>query len=592
MGLGAPALQLYAPSLSAASLTPSFSGPGAPSLSPGAALAAPLTATPVLSAAPVPSALFSPIYAQLSRAELSSEPGLAALAAQVAEERVDAPASEAEHRARVRAVLRRILDDGELLSFLRTPEIGQLEPGERAEALLERFENENKHAYPPGERGRIIDELVRPGAGYLQAPGARLPERTIDVLTLQANGLTKGRYLVELRERSRRLYARLFPEVPANFPIAVGYQRSAERNATQRRPDESGIHGITFFGPDFTTHATENELVESDLNVPGLPTLMIPRRIDNLATFFHEMAHGVFDRAVPVPDRFRTSLDSGFFALTEGFAVMLEMVMIDRLSVARAEFGLSDADVAALQASKRRRIQILRRVPNHLTEGTFNFWHAVYKREGVPGMMRVLERLDPVLVGAINRNSLEYRLIQDSPELFEAFLTAGADQSPRRGFSAMHKSIAGKELSEDERLAAAGFLSRVRPSALRRLFSGMLGSRMVAGTPPEVAAMMFRLSSLEPSVSRELTNSFLRWTNEFQSLHSLLMRGAQWAAAVIQGMETAKMDENQRLDWNSRLASWSRSVAQALPDIPAGPQRSALEAVRTVVDAAVGSNSL
>jgi hypothetical protein len=573
--LGAHALKLDSSSLPAVPLPSSFVTP-------------PAVVLPILPTAIAPANLFTHLYAHMGRAELATEPGWGALAARVAEETADAPAADAQRRARVRAVLRRVLDDSELFSFLRASDIRDLEPGERAEALLERLEIQHGRDYPPQDRGRIIDELTRPGAGYLQAPsGARLPERTIDALTFQATGVSCGRYLVELRERSRRLYTRLFPEVVADFPITVGYRRAEERNASQRRPDENGVHGITFFGPDFTTHSTEDENVDSDLNVVGMPKLQVPRRIDSLVTFFHEMAHGVFDRAVPVPDRFRTSLDSAFYALTEGFAVMLELVMIDRLSAARVEFGLSDADVSSLRASKRRRIQILRRVPNHLTEGTFHFWHGIYKRAGVTGMMQVLERLDPARVGALNRNSMEYRLIQDSPELFEALLTKDADQGPRRGFTAMHKAVMGNDLSEEEREAAADFLGRVRPSALRRLYSGTVGPRAVVGGSPEVAGLMFRLSNLATRAPSELVESLLRWTADFRSLHALFLRGPQWTQTVLQGMEAAKMDADQRLDWNSRLALWSASVAKALPDIPSGSRRSELESIRVVVDAAV-----
>jgi hypothetical protein len=107
-----------------------------------------------------------------------------------------------------------------------------------------------------------------------------------------------------------------------------------------------------------------------------------------------------------------------------------------------------------------------------------------------------------------------------------------------------------------------------------------------AGTPAEVVGLMFRLSRQEPGASRALAESVLRWTAELEPLHAFLMRGPSWAAALIQGMETAELGADQREDWNARLAFWSRCVAKALADMPSGVGRAKLESVRTVVDAA------
>lgn len=203
--------------------------------------------------------------------------------------------------------------------------------------------------------------------------------------------LAEARYLVELKDRAVRLHRTFFPQFYREFPLTLDFRSSRGssrrgRSAVHRRSAD-GAHEI-WFEDDDSTHAEDGEAVRPFV-VTDAP---VARKIDMTVAMFHEYAHGIF--AEVVESRREGNPWAGekaaLKALDEGFAVFLELLVIDKMAAARVELGLSEAEVSDLRARKRARLAALRRNRNYYAEGTF-LWHRLYKREGEAGLSRVLE---------------------------------------------------------------------------------------------------------------------------------------------------------------------------------------------------------
>jgi hypothetical protein len=157
--------------------------------------------------------------------------------------------------------------------------------------------------------------------------------------------------------------------------------------------------------------------------VPGQP---ISRRIAVLMSFMHEYLHGIFDEAVVPrearPIKLADEDWSIYLALTEGFAVMNELLIIDKMVAARQELGLSDKDVADLKRRKQMRILTLRTDKDHYTLGTIYFWHKIYKQGGEAGMLEFLRSLDHSKISRIYVSDPEFLAVKGKPDAFKKYL--------------------------------------------------------------------------------------------------------------------------------------------------------------------------
>ena len=158
---------------------------------------------------------------------------------------------------------------------------------------------------------------------------------------------------------------------------------------------------------DANTLATENE--NSRTPFSGRP---LQRKIVTLMIFFHEYAHAIFDHAVPRTDSVRWL--TGYDVANEGFATLLEILLVDKMVATRRELGLTERDIDDLKDWKRQRLWSLKQKKSQHTVGAFYVWHKVYKRGGEDAMLDLLQRLD-------SRQLLALRFSYDKPSKNSSF---------------------------------------------------------------------------------------------------------------------------------------------------------------------------
>ena len=354
-----------------------------------------------------------------------------------------------------------------------------------ASALVERVARRFGVEFPAGVKRKIVDELLSTdwmdGLNYFDHAQS-MQSSPMHLLLDWSAQLETGRYLAEIKSRSDRLYRRFFPQFYREFPVHLSHFESVGRGAEHEVIPEDNVHRIMFWDPTDFTHSTDATEVRPIIaQGPTLhgpagpeagvtpPVRNIQGRIDTLLTFFHEYAHGIFDEAVfgrtgPWP----LHVKRAYSAMTEGFAVMLELLLTDKMVAAREELGLTDRDVADLVLWKKARLHSLRRKRNFYAFGTLGFWHKIYKQEGEAGMLQFLNDLDGPRILDMPQEDLGLRLSAGNVELLKAYLTKSGDPGRRRTLA---------------RLAAGGKMDEAALSDARRILKKTSGPTLWPALP-------------------------------------------------------------------------------------------------------------
>jgi hypothetical protein len=180
--------------------------------------------------------------------------------------------------------------------------------------------------------------------------------------------------------------------------------------------------------------------------------------------YFHEYAHAIFDWKVTAYKGYYSGRQTAFHTLTEGFALSMELALVDKLVEDRAALNLSDADVTSLKEHKRARIESLRRYRDEYTEGTLYYWHALYKRYGYEAVLGLLEHMDIERLALLKKSDTGFRLLQNAPELFVPYLTGQAGDAP---WARALDKLARQQVPTEEEMQ--DLLARAKPRTMARL---------------------------------------------------------------------------------------------------------------------------
>ena len=257
-----------------------------------------------------------------------------------------------------------------------------------AHALLNAYEIETGRRLPQARRETIADQMSdvddRRHYDFFGATSSRslLQSLAGHFLSLEVSG-----FLLETKRRVDLVYRRFFPDWKAGHPEEQLDFSLVPRISGQYIPRKDYGPGLRLQIDRAWTHANENEIAPGFLNIP------MQRRVSALVILLHEEAHQIFDSVVPDKQRAIPGFTTDYDALTEGFAVVVELLAIDKILAARKELELTEQDVQDMKHWKKGRLSSLRREKSHYTFGTLYFWHRVLKREGEGGLRRVLERL-------------------------------------------------------------------------------------------------------------------------------------------------------------------------------------------------------
>lgn len=249
----------------------------------------------------------------------------------------------------------------------------------------------------------------------------------IHVIRLAAAAKETSDNAALLTQRTRFLLHRFLPAFYKDFFYKVIVMPSDTLNGAHSL-DDSDMHSLTLHVDQPLTKKydslPEPEIFspQTDARVPGEP---IARRIAGLMVLAHEYSHGIFDEFV-VPKEARPARmvgDAVFYAMTEGFAVMSELLLIDKMAAARKELGLSEKDVADLIRRKNLRIMHLKREKDHYTFGTLYFWHKIYKEGGEAGMLDFLRSLNYQKISQVTLSDPALLAVKGKPAAFKKFLS-------------------------------------------------------------------------------------------------------------------------------------------------------------------------
>lgn len=352
----------------------------------------------------------------------------------------------------------------------------------------------------------------------------------------------------------RRLYARFFPDFDRAVPVRLEFQPQAE------------VHGTYTWGPGkMIGYAAPEASFLGDAKAKS-PT---PFEDDDVVTplsarlgsLFHEYAHALFHVRTRAPSVPRTEGDSAMEAVNEGFAVTLELLMIDKVLADHEGLGLSEEDLAGLSRFKKGRLLYLRQSRNHYTEGTLRFWHAIYRRGGEAAMLKMLDALDAERLARIPYTHLLFILAGGEPDLADAFTYKDEGYAAWPGLRALNEHLAdGTPLSGPALDAARSVSQRMRLSVLDRLFEATLKTHQ-----PNVyerrhrearsIAPLMRLAALDDRVARNLITFALRRLPNFK--YSQFASHPEWTDALLRGVAALPMDADERAAWRRLLERWA-----------------------------------
>jgi hypothetical protein len=341
---------------------------------------------------------------------------------------------------------------------------------------------------------------------------------------------------------ARRLFSRLLPafERPVNSKVRFD---ESNRPVTGHTWTKENGHAIELV-PEPADARGE---VATAFGMEGMTR--VQRKIERLMIVGHERAHVVFDDAVGRRDQHAP--DSAYSAMTEGFAVTLERLLIDRLMADPLAWGLGPRDAADLLAIKAARENWLAAYDNHYSEGIVP-WQAALKSGGDEGVLAFLSKLSASRMTEVKRADPAYQLAAHDPELLVAYLGRDAAHPRRAGLEAFAKAASGEELTAEEAKAASAAIEAAGPEGRRRVFERTLRVDKVSpGASPEIA---FALARLSPAGASELA-AWLAETATHAGFERLIgSRGpGPRLNAVVNGAEKLPFTEADKATWLTKM---------------------------------------
>lgn len=358
----------------------------------------------------------------------------------------------------------------------------------------------------------------------------------------------EGPELPAIARTARRLFARLLPafERPVNSKVRFDESRRPVTGHTWTKEEGHAIELV----PEPADARGE---VVSAFGIPGMTR--VQRKIERLMIIAHERAHVVFDDVVGRRDQHAG--DSAYSAMTEGFAVTLERLFIDRVMADPLGWGIGPRDAADLLAIKGAREQWLAAFDTHYSEGVVP-WRAAQARGGDEGILAFLARLSASRMTEVKRDDPAYQLAAHHPDLLAAYLGRDAEHPMRRGLEAYAKAAAGNELTPAEADAARAAIEKAGPDGRARVFERTLRvDRAVGEDGPPSVERAFALARLSPAGASELA-AYLAENAAGGGLDRIIgSRGpGPRLNAVVAGAEKLPFTEAGRVSWMASLMDW------------------------------------
>ena len=359
------------------------------------------------------------------------------------------------------------------------------------------------------------------------------------------------------------LIARLLPGVYRRVPTRSAYDRS-EHPATGHTWTPEAGHLIEL-APVPSDSRGE---VASEFGAPG--RLRVQQKIEHLLEYAHEYFHVLFDDAVR-PKKNHPA-HSVYSAMTEGFAVAGEQLLVGRMLDLAPSLNLGPRDTLDLSAVSRARREWLDVSDNHYSEGIIS-WRKAYEDGGTKGVLAFMAALSARRMSAIPRSDPAYQLALGDPTLLAAYLGRDPAAPARLGLDAFAKAAAGETLTGDEARNAAEAAELAGPDGWRRLFERtLLADRRIkepkaaeAGAwyerktePMAPVEPVFALARLSPGAGAALSRYLAFVISERGGALRLFERAGpnEKLAAILSGAESLPWDQADRKAWDDGVTRW------------------------------------
>ncbi len=337
------------------------------------------------------------------------------------------------------------------------------------------------------------------GPGFLGSSfdGSRMPDAKPTVEYFEGGPLAPE--LPRVTAAAQSLWSILLPRLYRRVPVRVVYDRSPDPETGHTWTPENG-------------HLIEIAPVPADSRgqVPTafgqIGQTMIQQKIERLMLMAHEYAHVVFDTAVRRTENHPP--DSAYSAMTEGFAITMEQLLVERLLARPYALGFRPHDAMDFVSLASARQRWLAGMDTHYSEGA-KPWRAAYERGGDEGLLSFLASLSARRMASIPRSDPAYQLAAGDPDLLSAYLGAAEDNPHRRGLDAFAKTARGETLSDAESREASAAIVRAGPDGRRRLFERtLLADKRIKEPAPQAPNSSSRWWKQEPQVAVSVEPSF------------------------------------------------------------------------------------
>ena len=367
-----------------------------------------------------------------------------------------------------------------------------------------------------------------------------------------------------LETDTRALFMRYLPAVYRPLPVQFTYETSKLGGGGGHDFDPERGHTIAVIPGE----ADERGEVESA--VGERHRIRVQARVEQLFTSVHEFAHAVFDDAVGREVAQRPA-ETAYDALTEGFAVKAEQLVLAGMLRDAKELGLSARDEADIRAIVDIRRQWLAEEESPYAEGA-PIWDKAHAAGGEAAMRELLSALQAKRLMETPRSDARYQLSLGNPETARALLGGGGPSELRAGFEAAALAVANKPMDPAQKETAAAAIDAAGPAGwdwlIRRAlsressFASSDGNLWIVPAfirhADDLAGPLFRLAALSRGLAGR-TAEFLAGaaTRPDGALRIFEERGSVARfAAIVSGAETLPWTAEQKKAWYAAIQRW------------------------------------
>jgi hypothetical protein len=374
--------------------------------------------------------------------------------------------------------------------------------------------------------------------------------------------------LPELDGMTRALFSRYLPSLYRPLPVRYEYGESKLGGGGGHNYDPETGHQIVIM----PGKADERGDVKSAIGERH--KIRVQAKIEQIITSVHEFAHAVFDDATGAKVADRPDA-TAFDAMTEGFAVKVEQLVLAGMLRDERELGLSARDAADIRAVLAARRRWLAEEDTHYAEGT-PVWDKAHDVGGEKAMAELLSSLKAKRLMEVRRADAVYQLSLAGPETARAHLGEGGPAPLRAGFDAAARAAAGRAVTPAEAASASAAIDAAGPEGWDWLIRRALSRESDFGEPDQpmwivpvflrrgedLAAALFRLAALNRGLAGRTAAHLAGMAARPDGAARVFEERGPTArlSVVVSGAEKLPWTAAAKRRWDAAVRRWTTKV--------------------------------